>query len=165
MHQEKTGSRSACHPCWDRGDRLRTVKVEHAGGLGFEGVTLTKIKTKGIQSFQWRSPGPCLPPLHPSQSSSWNAVDWKGPLPSLLLGSLFAKLSWRHEVLLCAEENIAPWGGCSSLNCLPLLPPTLNFMKCKLGLGVGDGGWQEKEVTVAPCTAEERIPARGQTLQ
>lgn len=125
-----------------------------------------KNKNKGYSvlpmALSWPLPSPA-PPL--PVILSWNAVDWKGPLPSLLLGSLFAKLSWRHEVLLCAEENIALWGGCSSLNCLPLLPPTLNFMKCKLELGVGDGGWQEKEVTVAPCTAEERIPARGQTLQ
>lgn len=38
-------------------------------------------------------------------------MDWESSLPSLLLGSLSAKLSWRHEVLLCAEENIALWGG------------------------------------------------------
>lgn len=66
-------------------------------------------------ALSWPLPSPAPPLL---VLLSWNAVDWKGPLPSLLLGSLFAKLSWRHEVLLCAEENIAPWGGLF----LPKLP-------------------------------------------
>lgn len=44
-----------------------------------------------------------------------------------------ARLSWRHEVLLCAEKNTALQGEDFFLYYLPPPLPTPNFMKCKPG--------------------------------
>jgi hypothetical protein len=72
-----------------------------------------------------------------------------------VLGSLFAKLSWRLEVLLCSEENIALQGEHFFLYCLPPLPPTPDFIKCK----PRPWSWQGKGLTVASCMMVDTILA------
>lgn len=50
-----------------------------------------------------------------------------------VLADLFAKLSWRHEVLLCAEENTALQGDNFFVSFLPPPLAAPDFMKCKPG--------------------------------
>lgn len=66
----------------------------------------------------------------------WSAVRWAESLPSGPMACLAAsaRLSWRHEVLLCEEENTALQREDFSLYFLPSPLPTPNFMKCKAGL-------------------------------